>query len=118
MSHEEVCTPDSRGRLSHDPDHTFTYSTLLENAIFSFSLTTMARLSGLQREVLKLYRSCMRAVRTKPVENQEHWRLYVREEFGKHRKLPKKSFSVIEHLLRVGHRRYEMYSNPNIKDIH
>ncbi|KAF3994401.1 hypothetical protein FT663_01521 [Candidozyma haemuli var. vulneris] len=78
----------------------------------------MARLSGLQREVLKLYRSCMRAVKTKPIENQEHWRAYVREEFGKHRKLPKKSFSVIEHLIRVGHRRYEMYSNPNIKDIH
>lgn len=78
----------------------------------------MARLSGLQKEVLKLYRACMRSVKSKPEENQEHWRQYVREEFGKHRHLPKKSFSVIEHLLRVGHRRYDMYLSPAIKDIH
>lgn len=60
----------------------------------------------------------MRSVRTKPPENREHWRKYIREEFEKHHRLPKKSFSVIEHLLRVGHRRFEMYSNPTIKDIH
>lgn len=78
----------------------------------------MARLSGLQREVLKLYRMCMRSVRTKPAETQEHWRKYVRDEFGKHQQLPKKSFNVIEHLLRVGHRRYEMYLSAAIKDIH
>lgn len=78
----------------------------------------MARLSGLQREVLKLYRACIRSVKTKPEQNREHWRLYIREEFGKHRHLPKMLFSVIEHLIRVGHRRYEMYLNPNIKDIH
>lgn len=81
-------------------------------------LYIMARLSGLQREVLKLYRACIRSVKTKPEQNREHWRLYIREEFGKHRHLPKMLFSVIEHLIRVGHRRYEMYLNPNIKDIH
>lgn len=79
---------------------------------------TMARLSGLQREVLKLYRACVRTLKTKPEQNREHWRLYIKEEFGKHRHIPKKLFSVIEHLIRVGHRRYEMYLNPNIKDIH
>lgn len=78
----------------------------------------MARLSGLQREVLKLYRACMRSVYSKPVENREHWRGYIRAEFGKHHHLPKKSFNVIEHLLRVGRRRWEMYKDPNIKDVH
>lgn len=77
----------------------------------------MPRLSGLQREVLKLYRQCMRAVRKKPIDKQDHWRDYVRLEFAKYRHLPKKSFSVIEHLLRTGHRRCEMYLNPQIKDI-
>ena len=78
----------------------------------------MARLSGLQRGFEAI--SCrIRSVKTKPEQNREHWRLYIREEFGKHRHLfPKKLFSVIEHLIRVGHRRYEMYLNPNIKDIH
>ncbi|KAK6454797.1 complex 1 protein-domain-containing protein [Scheffersomyces xylosifermentans] len=78
----------------------------------------MARLSGLQREVLKLYRACIRTVKTKPVDSREHWRSYIREEFEKHRELPKKSFNVIEHLIRTGHRKFEMYSNPQIKDIH
>lgn len=78
----------------------------------------MARLSGLQREVFKLYRVCIRALKTKPEQNREHWRVYIRQEFGKHQHIPKKLFSVIEHLIRVGHRRFEMYLNPNIKDIH
>lgn len=77
----------------------------------------MARLSGLQREVLKLYRQCIRSTYTKPAENRLHWREYVRGEFDKHKGLPKKSFSVIEHLLRVGNRRYEMYLDPSIKDV-
>lgn len=81
-------------------------------------LLTMPRLSGLQREVLKLYRACFRSIKTKPHGTRDHWKAYIREEFEKHRSLPKKQFSVIEHLIRVGHRRYEMYLNPNIKDIH
>lgn len=78
----------------------------------------MARLSGLQREVLKLYRQSMRTVKTKPEESRHHWRAYIREEFGKNKKIPKKSFSVVEHLIRVGHRRFELFANPQIKDIH
>lgn len=77
----------------------------------------MARLSGIQREVLKLYRACIRSTYTKPSENRLHWRNYVRAEFDKHKRLPKKSFSVIEHLLRVGNRRHEMYLDPQIKDV-
>lgn len=78
----------------------------------------MPRLLGLQREVLKLYRACIRSVAAKPPQFQDNWRHYIRLEFAKHKGLPKKSFSVIEHLLRVGHRRYEMYLDPSIKDVH
>lgn len=60
----------------------------------------------------------MRTVKTKPVETQQHWRAYVKEEFHKNQKIPKKSFSVVEHLIRVGHRRFELFLNPQIKDIH
>lgn len=82
-----------------------------------FNLKIMARLSGIQREVLKLYRSCIRTIRTKPEHSRDHWRLYIREEFHKNQKIPKKSFSVIEHLIRVGHKRFELFLNPQIKDI-
>lgn len=78
----------------------------------------MARLSGLQRDVLKLCRQSFRTVRSKPVEYQDHWRTYIKEEFAKNRHISKKQFSVIEHLLRVGYRRLDMYLNPAIKNVH
>jgi succinate dehydrogenase assembly factor 1 len=78
----------------------------------------MARLSGLQRDVLKLCRQSFRTVRTKPPEYQAHWRAYIKQEFAKNRLVSKKQFSVIEHLLRVGHRRLEMYLSPAIKNVH
>ncbi|EGW30751.1 uncharacterized protein SPAPADRAFT_72684 [Spathaspora passalidarum NRRL Y-27907] len=77
----------------------------------------MARLSGLQREVLKLYRQCVRTVKTKPPSAQEHWRKFIRGEFKRYQHLTKKDFGAIEHLIRVGHRRFEMLSDPQIKDI-
>ncbi|ODV76160.1 Sdh6p CYBJADRAFT_170621 [Cyberlindnera jadinii NRRL Y-1542] len=75
------------------------------------------RLSGLQKEVLRLYRKCLRASFTKPKENQHHFIEYSRNEFKKHQKLPKKEYSTIEYLLRTGYRRFEMFSAPEIKDI-
>lgn len=79
----------------------------------------MARkLSGLQREVLHLYRSSLRVAYTKPVENQHGFFKYIREEFGKYKDLPRKDFTTIEHLLRVGHKRIDMYSKPELKNIH
>lgn len=76
------------------------------------------KLSGLQKQVIHLYRSCMRCVKTKPVENRLRWKQFIHEEFMKYKHLPKKQFGAIEHLVRVGTRRFEMYLNPQIKDIH
>ncbi|SCW02316.1 LAFE_0F03752g1_1 [Lachancea fermentati] len=76
------------------------------------------RVSGLQREVLQLYRQCIRAAHTKPKDNQPRFLKYIRSEFGQYKDLPRKEFSTIEHLLRVGHKRLEMYSAPELKDIH
>ncbi|KAJ5084334.1 hypothetical protein NUU61_008913 [Penicillium alfredii] len=60
----------------------------------------MARLSGLQREVLSLYRQCLREIRKKPV-----------------RSVSKKDFGAVEYLLRKGHRQLEMYASPGIRNI-
>lgn len=76
------------------------------------------RLSGLQKEVLHLYRSSVRVAHTKPVQNQPHFINYIREEFTKYRDLPRKDFTTIEHLLRVGHKRVKMYAQAELKDIH
>ncbi|KAL3457779.1 hypothetical protein BJX64DRAFT_268226 [Aspergillus heterothallicus] len=38
----------------------------------------MARLSGLQKEVLSLYRKCLREIRKKPVESRGNFKSYTR----------------------------------------
>lgn len=75
------------------------------------------KLSGLQREVLRLYRKCLRTSYTKPQENQHNFINYTRNEFKKNARLPKKEYSTIEYLLRTGARRHEMFAQPEIKDI-
>ncbi|KAJ5662924.1 hypothetical protein N7507_003655 [Penicillium longicatenatum] len=69
----------------------------------------MARLSGLQREVLSLYRQCFREIRKKPIG--------PRAEFQKHLSVSKKDFSTIEYLLRKGQRQLEMYASPGTRNI-
>ncbi|CCX14231.1 hypothetical protein FPQ18DRAFT_92368 [Pyronema domesticum] len=77
----------------------------------------MVRLSGIQRDVLSLYRSCLRMVRQKPVESQNNFKSYIREQFRAHLGVNKKDFATVEHLLRTGQRKLEMYSQPGIKNI-
>ncbi|KAL3470671.1 complex 1 protein-domain-containing protein [Aspergillus californicus] len=77
----------------------------------------MARLSGLQREVLSLYRKCLRETRKKPVESRSNFKSFARIEFQKYCSVNKKDFSVIEYLLRKGSRQLEMYSSPSIRNI-
>ncbi|KAA6415407.1 MAG: heat repeat protein [Lasallia pustulata] len=75
------------------------------------------RLSGLQREVLSLYRKCFREARKKPADARQNFRSYARREFKKNTTLDKKDFSAIEYLLRKGQRQLEIYSSPGIKNI-
>ncbi|KAF2003448.1 hypothetical protein P154DRAFT_428685 [Amniculicola lignicola CBS 123094] len=77
----------------------------------------MAKLSGLQREVLSLYRQCIRAVREKPADTRENFRDFTRTEFRKHFDHNKKDFGTIEYLLRKGRRQLELFQEPGIKNI-
>ncbi|KAJ5217539.1 uncharacterized protein N7469_011164 [Penicillium citrinum] len=77
----------------------------------------MARLSGLQREVLSLYRQCFREIRNKPADSRNNFKQYARAEFQKHRSVNKKDFGAVEYLLRKGHRQLEMYSSLGIRNI-
>jgi len=75
------------------------------------------RFSGLQKDVLILYRECMRAAYAKPKENREHWVNFVHSQFNKYRHLPRRDFSTIEYLLRAGKKRYELYKASDAKDV-
>lgn len=78
----------------------------------------MTRLSGLQRDVLHSYRQWIRMVYKKPVENRSHFLNYIHGEFDKYRSLKRKDFTTIEYLLRMGKRKFQMLSQPDVKDIH
>ncbi|RFU78793.1 hypothetical protein TARUN_3439 [Trichoderma arundinaceum] len=80
------------------------------------------RLSGLQKEVLALYRQCLRECRKKPQLTEEkntraHFEKFVRDEFSRNLAIDKRDFAAVEFLLRKGHRQLDVYSSPGIKDI-
>ncbi|KOS22018.1 Succinate dehydrogenase assembly factor 1 -like protein [Escovopsis weberi] len=75
------------------------------------------RHSGLQREVLALYRHCLRESRKKPEDTRAHFKQFARTEFLKHQAIDKRDFAAVEFLLRKGRRQLEVYSSPGIKDI-
>ena len=81
-----------------------------------------------EKDILALYRTSLRAIRTKPEvfqsivrsepqEHQSHWLLFVRREFRRYEDVSKKDFATIEYLLRKGRKTLETYSQPGIKDI-
>jgi len=97
----------------------------------------MARLSGLQKEVLALYRNCLRESRKKPQATRPHFENFARfvysmpllshiqwvskniarNEFERNLKIEKRDFAAIEFLLRKGRRQLEVYASPGIKDV-
>ncbi|PFH57942.1 hypothetical protein XA68_14350 [Ophiocordyceps unilateralis] len=75
------------------------------------------RLSGLQKDVLCLYRQCLRASRRKPEDTRSHFESFVRAEFTRHMSIDKRDFDTIEFLLRKGRRQLQVYAAPDIKDL-
>ncbi|KAF5722143.1 hypothetical protein FMUND_3163 [Fusarium mundagurra] len=67
----------------------------------------MARLSGLQKEVLALYRNCLRESRKKPQATRSHFESFARHEFSRNLAIDKRDFAAIEFLLRKGRRQLE-----------
>lgn len=75
------------------------------------------RLSGLQRDVLALYRQCLRAARAKPAQTRPNFEAFARREFERNMSLDRKDFNTVEFLLRKGQRQLETYSAPGITNI-
>lgn len=77
-----------------------------------------ARLSGMQKQVLSLYRGFLRAARSKAAEDRERIYLVVSTEFRNNaRNVDKKNFVYIEYLLRRGKRQLEQLKDPGTKGL-
>jgi succinate dehydrogenase assembly factor 1 len=77
----------------------------------------MPRLSGLQKDVLSLYRRCLRAARSKPSDTRPNFETFARREFDRNASMDRKDFGAVEFMLRKGERQLEMYSAPNITNV-
>lgn len=83
------------------------------------------RLSGLQIQVMRLYKSYLRQCRVKV--NDPHCKLTsnelpivrrgIRAEFEKHRDISKKDFMRIEFLIRSGENQLKNFKNPSVTGI-
>ncbi|KAF2669641.1 hypothetical protein BT63DRAFT_425318 [Microthyrium microscopicum] len=78
----------------------------------------MARLSGIQKDVIHLYRACLREAGRKPIENRNNFRQFARDEFRRYIEVDRKDFATIEYLLRKGKRQLETYQSDGIRNVH
>jgi len=75
--------------------------------------------SGLQMEVLNLYKRALRITRTKPMETRAKFDILIRYTFRTHASsVNPRQISAIEHLLRKGKRQLEIYEAPLVKDCY
>ena len=75
----------------------------------------MARLSGVQKQVLSLHRSLLRAARSKPLEARRDIELFVNSEFRKNATaVDRKNFQTIEFLLRRGNKQLQMLRSSDV----
>ncbi|PSC70288.1 Found in Mitochondrial Proteome [Micractinium conductrix] len=72
------------------------------------------RLSGLQRQVLSLYRNVLRTSRDKVQAGGDSIAAFGRQEFERYRGLDKKDILRIEHLLRRGRRQLELFQTAEV----
>ncbi|KAF1982335.1 hypothetical protein K402DRAFT_340512 [Aulographum hederae CBS 113979] len=78
----------------------------------------MPRLSGLQRNVVSLYRQCLRACGKKPIETRDNFRRFVRNQFRENAAgIDKKDFAAIEYMIRKGQRQLEIYKDEGIRNV-
>ncbi|KAJ7780689.1 hypothetical protein DFH07DRAFT_793111 [Mycena maculata] len=75
------------------------------------------RRSGLQKEVLSLYRRALRIPRTKPPHTRAKWDLMLRYKFHKQAATATaREVNIIEFLLRTGRREVSTYEDKSVTD--
>ncbi|XP_047175965.1 succinate dehydrogenase assembly factor 1, mitochondrial isoform X2 [Vigna umbellata] len=76
------------------------------------------RLSGMQKQVLSLFRGFLRAARSKSEEERRKIESIVSQEFRRNAKsVDRKNFLYIEYLLRRGNKQLEQLRNPGITGL-
>lgn len=75
-------------------------------------------MSGIQKQVLSLYRRCLRAAMSKPKDVRESQIAYVKQQFRIGAKSVKKSeFKTIETMLRLGEKQLKILGKKTVGNI-
>ncbi|KAM0942700.1 putative complex 1 LYR protein [Dioscorea sansibarensis] len=81
--------------------------------LFKKEMASRSKLSGMQKQVLGLYRDFLRAARKKPPEERDRIRSIISTEFHENAKnVDRKNFLYIEYLMRRGKKQLEQLNNP------
>jgi hypothetical protein len=72
-------------------------------------------LSGLQLQVLHLYRQALRAARKQEPHSRRNLEEYARHQFETQRSVSRTNVLLIEHLLRQGNKQLQMLSQTDVK---
>lgn len=73
---------------------------------------------GLQRDALHMYRLALREIGRKPKEAQGELRSFARSEFDRRRGVSTTNFTLIEHLLRQGHKQIALLKGSAVQGLH
>eukprot|EP01128_Nolandella_sp_AFSM9_P012382 TRINITY_DN9222_c0_g1_i1.p1 TRINITY_DN9222_c0_g1~~TRINITY_DN9222_c0_g1_i1.p1 ORF type:complete len:121 (-),score=21.84 TRINITY_DN9222_c0_g1_i1:205-540(-) len=73
--------------------------------------------SGVQLEVLRLYRQFVRVAKAKPEATRAQTLATVRRKFREGAQIPRTQYERIEYYLEVGHRRLKMLSADEIRSV-
>lgn len=73
--------------------------------------------SGLQQQVLSLYRQCIRISLKKPVETRDRFVRHFRSTFREQLGVNPRDFNTIEYLLRRGKAKLKALETPDVTDI-
>lgn len=74
----------------------------------------VTRRSGLQKEVLLLYRKLLKTTATKPVEHQPALRAIIKQEFQENKTLPRNQTAQIEYMLKKGKKKLDLLETPGV----
>ncbi|GAA5871726.1 hypothetical protein JCM8547_008125 [Rhodosporidiobolus lusitaniae] len=78
------------------------------------------RITGLQRQVLHLYKRSLVMVRSKPLDSRPSWFAFVSHQFRSPSLgggLRRKDVAAIEHMLRRGEKMLDSYESPTVKSV-
>lgn len=114
-----TCPPNLASPTVFTPSPSFTYcfSVFVRTLFFkkkgTMGISSRPKLSGLQKQVLSLYRAFLRAARSKSAEDRRQIESVVSAEFHRNaNQIDRKNFIYIEYLLRRGNRQLDQLNSP------